>query len=130
MKQFRNPSTVHPPVANYTHQIELSGNERLLILSGQVGMKPDGSVPADPIEQLDVALENVGRQLEAANMDVQDLLKITTYLVGDWDATRRREVIAVRLKSHQPCMTLVYVVALASPIYKVEIDAWASRYSD
>lgn len=24
------------------------------------------------------------------------------------------------------CMTLLFVAALASPIYKVEIDAWAS----
>lgn len=126
MKAYRNPPAVHPPIAAYTHQIEIRGPERLLILSGQVGKREDGSVPDDPIEQLDIALENLQRNLLAANMDAHDILKITFYLVGEIDATRRREVIASRLKGHHPCMTLLFVAALASPAYKVEIDAWAS----
>jgi enamine deaminase RidA (YjgF/YER057c/UK114 family) len=60
-------------------------------------------------------------------MEVQDILKLTFYLVGEMDAVRRRDVIAARLKGHQPCMTLLYVASLASRLYKVEIDAWASR---
>lgn len=60
-------------------------------------------------------------------MRVQDILKITFYLVGEMDPVRRGEVLASRLQGHQPCMTLLYVAALALPIYKVEIDAWASR---
>jgi len=126
MKEYRNPPNVHPPIAAYTHQIEVKGPERLLILSGQVGRREDGTVPDDPIVQLDVALENLQRNLQAARMDVQDILKLTFYLVGEMDAVKRRDVIASRLKGHQPCMTLLYVASLASPIYKVEIDAWAS----
>jgi 2-iminobutanoate/2-iminopropanoate deaminase len=127
VKEYRNPSNVHQPIAAYTHQIELSGPERLLFLSGQVGRKVDGTVPDDPIEQLDLALENLERNLQAAAMGVPDIVKLTFYLVGEMDATKRREVIAARLKSHRPCMTLLFVTALASPLYKVEIDAWASR---
>jgi enamine deaminase RidA (YjgF/YER057c/UK114 family) len=88
-------------------------------------MNQDGTVPDDPIEQLDAAMENLFRNLRAANMDVGDILKLTFYLVGEWDSDRRRELIAARLQGHQPCMTLLYVAALAAPIYKVEIDAWA-----
>ena len=126
MREYRNPPNVHRPIAAYTHQIEVRGPERLLILSGQVGMKEDGTVPDDPIEQLDIALDNLCRNLRAANMEVQDILKLTFYLVGEMDAARRRELIASRLKGHQPCMTVLFVASLASPIYKVEIDAWAS----
>ena len=125
MKQFRNPPDVHAPVAAYTHQIEISG-ERLLVISGQVGLRPDGTLPADPIEQVEAALENVLRNLQAAGMGVQDLVKITFYLVGEMDAARRREVIAAKFGGHKPCSTLIYVAALASPQYRVEIDAWAS----
>ena len=64
MKQYRNPPDVHPPVAGYTHQIEITGAERLLILSGQIGRNPDGSVPEDPVEQLRVAFENLERNLQ------------------------------------------------------------------
>jgi enamine deaminase RidA (YjgF/YER057c/UK114 family) len=127
MKEYKNPPNVHQPVAAYTHQIEIQGPERLLVLSGQIGRKEDGTVPDDPAEQLKVALENLHRNLQAANMDVNDVVKLTFYLVGDMDAERRRELIASWFKDHKPCMTLIFVVALASPIYKVELDAWASK---
>src|SRR5512133_1938584 len=120
MKAYRNPETVHAPVAGYTHQIEIQGPERLLVLSGQVGRTIEGVVPEDALEQLDLALENLIHNLRAAQMNVQDLVKLTYYLVGEMDAAQRREIIAKHLKGHQPCSTLVYVVALASPTYKVE----------
>jgi 2-iminobutanoate/2-iminopropanoate deaminase len=126
MKEYRNPPNVHQPVAAYTHQIEIRCSERLLILSGQIGRKEDGTVPDDPIEQLGVTLENLRRNLQAAQMDVMDIVKLTFYLVGDMDAGKRQGLIASWLKDHRPCMTLVYVTSLASPIYKVELDAWAS----
>jgi 2-iminobutanoate/2-iminopropanoate deaminase len=127
VKEYRNPSNVHPPLAAYTHQIEVSGSERLLFLSGQVGVTEDGVVPEDPLEQLELALENVCRNLQAADMAVPDIVKLTFYLVGEMDATKRRTLIAAKLQGHKPCMTLLFVAALAAPIYKVEIDAWASR---
>lgn len=127
MKEFRNPQNIHEPVGSYSHQIEIRGNERLLVISGQVGMRPDGTVPEDPVEQIDLAFENILRNLHAANMDVRDLVKINYYLVGEIDTVKRREVILSKLQGHKPCSTLVYVAALASPVYKVEIEAWASR---
>lgn len=126
MKELRNPQDVHQPVASYTHQIEIRGFELLLILSGQIGKREDGTVPDDPIEQLEVAWENVCRNLRAAHMDVKDVVKLTLYLVGDMDADRRRECITSMLKGHKPCMTLLFVASLAAPIYKVELDVWAS----
>jgi 2-iminobutanoate/2-iminopropanoate deaminase len=127
MKESRNPSDVHQPLGSYSHQIEIRGNERLLVISGQVGMREDGNVPDDPFEQIEVAFENIFRNLRAAGMDVKDLLKITYYLVGEMDTARRREIMLSKLQGHEPCSTLLYVAGLANPVYKVEIDAWASR---
>lgn len=127
MKEFRNPQNVHAPLGLYSHQIEVKGNERLLVISGQVGMREDGTVPDDPLEQIDVAFENIFRNLRAADMNVKDLIKITYYLVGEIDTAKRRDVVLSKLQGHQPCSTLLYVAALASPIYKVEIEAWASQ---
>jgi 2-iminobutanoate/2-iminopropanoate deaminase len=127
VKEFRNPQDVHKPLGSYSHQIEVRGDERWLVISGQVGMRQDGTVPEDPLEQIEVAFENIFRNLSAAGMDVEDLIKITYYLVGEIDTAKRREVVLSKLQGHQPCSTLLYVAGLASPIYKVEIDAWASR---
>jgi 2-iminobutanoate/2-iminopropanoate deaminase len=127
MKQARNPETIHPPVGRYVHQIEVSGESRMLFLSGQVGKELAGSVPPDPVDQLDVALQNVLQNLAAADFEVTDLVKITTYVVGEMDPARRRAVIERLLGDHVTTSTLVFVPSLAAPEYKVEIDAWAVR---
>ena len=130
MKEFRNPQEIHKPVGIYTHQIEIRGNERLLVISGQVGVRLDGTVPEDPIEQLDLAFENILKNLYAAEMDVKDIVKLNYYLVGESDLAKRRAIISARLQGHQPCSTLVYVSALANHMLRVEIEAWASRAED
>jgi 2-iminobutanoate/2-iminopropanoate deaminase len=127
VKEFRNPQDVHQPLGSYSHQIEISGNERLLVISGQVGMRQDGTIPEDPFEQIDLAFENIFRNLRAANMEIKDVIKLTYYLVGEIDTAKRRAVVLSKLQGHQPCSTLLYVAALASPVFRVEIDAWASR---
>jgi len=125
MKTFRNPSEIHLPLAGYTHQIEVTGDERWLVMSGQVGMKKDGTLPEDPIEQLGEALDNIIRNLHSADMRVKDLVKLTFYLVGEIDANKRQDIINSKLNGHKPCMTLLYVASLATADYKFEIDAWA-----
>jgi enamine deaminase RidA (YjgF/YER057c/UK114 family) len=125
MKQFQNPESVHSPLGSYSHQIEITGVKRWLVLSGQVGMREDGSLPQDPIEQIRVALDNILKNLQTAGMDIRDVVKLTIYLAGEIDTPKRREVMAEWLGDHRPCSTLLYVAALATPDIKVEIDAWA-----
>jgi len=124
--RFRNPSTVHAPVASYSHQIEVPPSARWLVLSGQIGCYPDGKAPTDPVEQIQVALDNLRLNLEAADMSVNNLVKLTFYLVGEIDPARRRAVVDTWLGLHRPCTTLLYVSALAAPHFRVEIDAWAA----
>lgn len=125
MKTFRDPSTIHAPLARYSHQVEISG-ERLLLMAGQVGMRVDGSLAETAAEQFDAALENVLANIAAADMAVSDLVKLTLYFVDEVDAATRGEILARRLGGHRPTMTLVYVARLAAPPLLVEVDAWAS----
>lgn len=126
MRRFENPEAVHAPAASYSHQVVIE-NERLLITSGQIGMKADGSIPDDPHDQLAVAFENVVANVDAAGMELTDIIKLTFFLVGPMDAAKRRQQIADALGGHRPTMTVVYVVALGSDEMKVEIEATASR---
>jgi enamine deaminase RidA (YjgF/YER057c/UK114 family) len=127
VKQARNPDTVHAPVGRYVHQIEVSGESRLLFISGQVGKDIEGNVPDDAAAQLEVALRNVLLNLEAARFEPTDLVKIVTYVVGEIDPLSRREVLSRLLGDHVTTSTLLFISALAAPEYKVEIDAWAVR---
>lgn len=129
MKTARNPKSVHSPVAPYVHQIEVSNPMRWLTISGQLGMDVDGNVPENPLEQLKLTFQNIKNNLLKANMEIKDITKLVFYLVGEIDATERKKVISDFLEDHLPCTTMVYVVALAAPQFKVEIDAWADRKS-
>lgn len=65
------------------------------------------------------------RQLTTLPADAP-YVKLTLYLVGEMDAERRRKLIASKLSGYKPCMILFFVASLASPVNKVELDAWAS----
>ncbi|HSS62116.1 MAG TPA: RidA family protein [Candidatus Limnocylindrales bacterium] len=127
MIERHNPPSIHAPVGPYSHQSEVPANARWLVMAGQVGRAPDGRVPDDPIDQLELALNNVQRNLEAGGMGIRDLVKVTWYLVGEIDNQRRREVTTAWLAGHEPCSTLVYVARLVALEYRVEIDAWACK---
>jgi 2-iminobutanoate/2-iminopropanoate deaminase len=126
MHTARNPETIHAPAGRYVHQIEVSNPSRLLFISGQIGRTLDGTIPADPVQQFAVAMENVLRNLEAAGLGVDALMKVTTYAVGELDPVGRRDVLDRLLGSHVSCSTLVFVAALAAPEFKIEVDAWAA----
>jgi enamine deaminase RidA (YjgF/YER057c/UK114 family) len=125
MNVFRNPQTVHAPLGAYTHQAEITGAPRWLVLSGQIGIRTSGELPDDPIEQLGIALDNLTANLNAVDMELRDLVKLTVYFAGDVDLQLRRRRILDWLGETRPCMTVAQVVALATPQLRVEIDAWA-----
>ena len=122
---FRNPTTVHSPLATYSHQAEVSGDAKWLVMSAQIGMDKSGRIPEDIYGQIEMAFDNILRNLEAAGMQKENLVKLVFYFVGSHDIERRRDIVKKRLGDHQPCMTVIYVTGLASPALKIEIDAWA-----
>jgi len=124
---FRNPSHVHAPVAAYSHQVEIGPGARWLVLSGQIGMRPDGTLSDGAVAQLAVSLDNIRRNLDAAGMAIEDIVKLTIYLVGEVSAEERRDVLSAFFGAHRPCMTLLYVAGLAAPAIMVEVEAWAAR---
>ncbi len=67
------------------------------------------------------------RNLEAAGLRVKSLTKVTTYAVGPLDPADRRAVLDELLGAHVSTSTLVYVAALATPDFKIEVDAWAAE---
>ena len=126
MKHARNPATVHEPVGRYVHTIEVSGADRMLFVSGQVGMDRDGNVPDDPAAQFQIALRNVLLCVEVAGFEPSDIVKLVTYAVVDLDPAKRREALDRALGEHVTTSTLIYVSRLAAPQYLVEIDAWVA----
>ncbi len=121
-----NPTTVAPPFSAYSHAVEVASGARWLHVSGQVGIQPDGSLPAEPGAQMEQAWRNVLAVLNAAGMGAEELVKITAYLTRPEDTGLFREVRETLLDGAQPASTLIIVAGLADPDWLVEIEAVAA----
>jgi 2-iminobutanoate/2-iminopropanoate deaminase len=74
------PDAPQPAGAAYAQAIELSGATRTLYVSGQVPAAVDGSIPESFADQARLAWRNVEAQLRAADMTLDNLVKVTIFL--------------------------------------------------
>ncbi len=112
------------PAAAYTQAIEVSGATRTLYVSGQVGVRMDGTVPDDIVEQSRLAWKNLQAQLKAADMTLDNLVKITTILPNRDDLAAARIGRSEVLGDRRPASTLI-VGGLADPRWKIEVEGVA-----
>lgn len=122
---FSNPSGAPQPQSRYSQAALVEGEGRRLVVSGQVGLRPDGSLVREAEAQIDQALANLGAILAAHGMGPGNIVKMTVFvteaaLVGAWRS--RRDAF---LQGHAPASTLLIVAGLASPDFKVEVEAEA-----
>jgi 2-iminobutanoate/2-iminopropanoate deaminase len=120
-----NPSTVRAPTG-YTHAIEVRNPERWLIISGQVGLAPDGTIPETGGGQITQALANLRAVLEANDMTVTNIIKTTVFLTDRSLLGAYRAARTALLGEHAPASTLLFFAGLADPRFVVEIEAEAA----
>ena len=120
-----NPSDTARPGSRFNHGMAHSGGMRRLVISGQVGMRPDGSVPEDFEAQMEQAMDNLFAVLKAARMSVRDLVKMTVFVTRPDVLEAYREIRDRKLAGHAIAMTYLQVVGLAKPVYLVEIEGEA-----
>jgi enamine deaminase RidA (YjgF/YER057c/UK114 family) len=101
--EFLNPETIAPPASDYSHGVVVPAAARRLIVAGQVGLMPDGSLAEGFEAQMERCWLNLFAVLEAAGMTKRDLVKYTVFVTA----------------------TYVVVAGLASPALLVEIEGEA-----
>jgi 2-iminobutanoate/2-iminopropanoate deaminase len=122
---YSNPPGVPAPASRYHHAALLEGSGRRLVMSGQLGLTPEGSLPPEGERQIDHALLNIGTILAAHGMAPHHIVKLTCFL------TDRSLIPAWRLQrdaffaGHAPTSTLLIVAGLADPRFLVEVEAEA-----
>ncbi len=121
-----NPQGVHQPASSYSHAALITGGGRRLVISGQIGMAPDGSVPANSAAQMDQALANLGTILAAHGMGPGNIVKLTVYLLNIACMKHWRAHRDAFLAGHYADSTMLVVSALADPRFMVEVDAEAA----
>lgn len=101
--------TAAPPQNDTYSQAVRLGD--LIYLSGQLGVAPDGTLPASFSDQVRQALENVSTVLQAAGSSLALVAKVNIYVT---DFSRLNEMNAVYPKffPHRPAKTTVEIARL------------------
>jgi 2-iminobutanoate/2-iminopropanoate deaminase len=120
-----NPSTVAKPASNYAQAIEVPLSGRRLVISGQVGVLPDGTIVDGYEAQAEQVWVNIQAVLKAADMDVTNLVAIRVYDVAPGNVATYRAIRDRVLNGHLIAATYVVVAGLASPQFLTEIEAEA-----
>ena len=125
------PEHMAPPAAKYAHAVKVDKSETMVFTSGVVPTMPDGTVPPSLEGQTRVVWANLIEILRAAQMGVQNIVSITTYVVNTDNLSANLAVVmAVRdevMGDHRAASTLVTVPALARVEWQIEISLVAAK---
>ena len=124
-----NPEGAYP-TRGYHHVVATEGG-RTFYVAGQVAYNKDRKLlgGSDVVAQTRAVLQNLGHRLAAVGARPQDVVKITTYVVG-YDREKHLMPMVEELNAffgadHLPANTLIGIDKLAVDELLVEIEAVA-----
>jgi 2-iminobutanoate/2-iminopropanoate deaminase len=120
-----NSPSAPAPAGGYSQALEVRGAQRLLFISGQIPVDTKGAVPADFRAQAELAWANVLAQLQEAELSVQHLVKVTTFLASREHTLANREVRQQVLGAHAPALTVI-ITGIFDERWLIEIEAIAA----
>jgi len=128
MHKRHNPDTVVEAFGKgYSQAMEIDPNKRWLFTAGQVGVAPDGNT-LDSIEgQVTQTWANIIALLNEGGMGIDDVVKITGYIVGKENFPAYAAGRKKALGEARPASTAIIVPALAMPEWLVEIEVIAAK---
>lgn len=115
----------------FSHVAITKGNGDTIYIGGQNAINSDMQIvgKGDIAKQTEYILKNIEAVLTASKATLDDLFKLTIYIVQGQDVLKGFQGAQAFLKklSNPPVITGVVVAALANPDYLVEIEAVAFR---
>lgn len=125
-----NPGSIGPPIGKYSHLVSVQPAVRWVFISGQVGTRADGSLPADMYGQAEQIFRNIEQLLTELNATPENLVRLLTFAVGE-DISEfyrvRDEVYSRWFPDNNYCgHSLAVVQALAKPELHLEIEGWVA----
>jgi reactive intermediate/imine deaminase len=119
-----NPPGVSAP-QTYSHIVKAG---KMIFIAGQVGATAEGKVAGTTMkEQTEQVLKNLQTVLKSQGLDFSHVAKINIFTtsIPEFRAAEVAEVRSRYFGQNRPASTLVEISALASPDYKIEIEAIA-----
>jgi enamine deaminase RidA (YjgF/YER057c/UK114 family) len=113
------------PLGGYAQAMEVSGATRTLYVSGQIPATADGSVPDGFEAQARLCWANVIAQLRAADMTLDNLVKVTIFLSDRKYIADYRRVRMDVLQGRQIGLTTI-ITGIFDEKWLLEIEAIAA----
>jgi enamine deaminase RidA (YjgF/YER057c/UK114 family) len=113
-------------IGSYSDAIEVPPGARWLLTSGTPGLALDGGLPADINGQAELAWGHIINTLKSAGMTVNDLVKVTHYLLHERDVPDYVKVRSRFLGDARPASMLLTGAGLVWSGFLLEIEAFAA----
>jgi 2-iminobutanoate/2-iminopropanoate deaminase len=126
MFRFLKPKTIKPPLARYSHGVEVPAGKRLVLCAGQVGIGPDDVVPEDAVAQAELCFRNISAILGEAGLEFSNIVRINAYVTDRAHLGAYMQVRDRLFEDPAPASTLMIVTGFARPELKIEIEAFAA----
>ena len=122
----RNPAEgVYPATDDYVHAMEVRGAQRMLFVSGTMGLDPSGR-PGETLEdQLVLVWDNIHAILASAGMTVDNIVRLTSYLRDGSYAEANAAARVAALRGRVVPTTAIVAQTLADD-WLVEIEVIAA----
>lgn len=121
-----SPATIHPPFSNYSNGVEVPAGQKLVLVSGQLGISGNGDVPVTAAEQARLAFENIAAILAESGLGLEHIVRINAYVTGREHLRPYMDVRNGLFREPYPASTLMVVSGFARPEFLVEIEAIAA----
>ncbi len=122
-----NPDTVVKPASKYAQAVVHSATAERITISGQLGIRPDGTVEKTLEAQMEQAWANLFAIMTAAGFEKRHLIKATVFVTVPDAVTLYRTVRDRVMDGHTCASTFLQISGLASPQFQVEIEGEAVK---
>jgi len=120
-----NAGDAPKPVGNYAQALEIAGADRILFISGQIPAGMDDAVPQDFEAQARLVWQNIIAQLRAADMTLDNLVKVTCFLSDRRYIPEYRSVRQEVLGERRVALTTI-ITGIFDESWLLEIEAIAA----
>ncbi len=115
------------PLSAHSDAVLIPPGAQILVTSGMLGMKQDGTIPDTIEEQVAAAFDNVEAVLSDVGMTMADVVKMTAFITDASYRDAYRAERARRVGDPPPASTRIVITALSMPEMKIEIEIIAAR---
>jgi 2-iminobutanoate/2-iminopropanoate deaminase len=114
-------------IGSYSDAIGVDANMRWLFTSGTPGLLKEKKLPGDIRQQAAATWENILSLLKRAEMTVDDIVRVTQYLVHAEDVQAYAAVRKTYLGDAKPASMLLVIPQLVWPDILIEIEVIAAK---